>query len=98
MISLSPAVTDVSCCIAIKLLDATRCQGPATTIDTTSPQASEPARVYPSPDAPDRWVVEAPQAASEAIRSPVEFSGPNAQNLALRYAYEAFGGARFFPL
>jgi hypothetical protein len=25
------------------------------------------------------------------------FNGPNAQKMALSYAYEAFGGARFFP-
>jgi len=29
--------------------------------------------------------------------APLLFSGPNAQKLALRYAYEAFGSARFFP-
>ena len=57
----------------------------------------EPARVYPSPDAPDRWVVEAPTQATEAARKPMTFNGPNAQRQALSYAYEAFGGARFFP-
>ena len=57
----------------------------------------EPARVYPSPDAPDRWVVEAPIQATEETRKPVLFNGPNAQKQALSYAYEAFGGARFFP-
>jgi hypothetical protein len=57
----------------------------------------EPAKVYPSPDAPDRWVVEAPQVADEGVQQPVLFNGPNAQRQALSYAYEAFGGARFFP-
>jgi len=40
-------------------------------------------------------MVEAPAAA--AAPAPLLFSGPNAQKLALRYAYEAFGAARFFP-
>jgi hypothetical protein len=64
--------------------------------DTDSPelQVQEPARVYPAPDAPGRWIVEAPATAAAA---PMLFSGPNAQKLALRYAYEAFGRARFFP-
>jgi hypothetical protein len=57
----------------------------------------EPARVYPSPDVPGRWVVEAPVQATEAPPKPVTFNGPNAQKQALSYAYEAFGGARFFP-
>jgi hypothetical protein len=69
----------------------------ATTTCTATPRPSEPARVYPSPGRPDRWVVEAPAAANAAAREPVVFNGPNAQSLALRYAYEAFGSARFFP-
>jgi hypothetical protein len=32
-----------------------------------------------------------------AGRQPVQFNGPNALTLALRYAYEEFGSARFFP-
>ena len=63
--------------------------------DTMKARLREPARVYPAPDAADCWMVEAPAAASAAAT--MLFSGPNAQNLALRYAYEAFGCARFFP-
>ena len=62
---------------------------------TGEPRPGEPARVYPAPDAADCWMVEAPAAASAA--APMLFSGPNAQKLALCYAYEAFGCARFFP-
>jgi hypothetical protein len=51
--------------------------------------------VYPAPDAADCWMVEAPAAPSAP--APMLFCGPNAQNLALRYAYEAFGCARYFP-
>jgi hypothetical protein len=40
-------------------------------------------------------MVEAP--AEAAAPEPILFSGPNAQRRALRYAYEAFGCARFFP-
>jgi hypothetical protein len=58
---------------------------------------SEPAKVYPSPESEDRWIVEAPGWAPRPPREPVQFSGPNAVNLALRYAYEEFGSARFFP-
>jgi hypothetical protein len=64
-------------------------------IDT--PLRTEPAKVYPSPEVQDRWIVEAPGAARIPVREPVHFSGPNAVNLALRYAYEEFGSARFFP-
>ncbi|HLB98533.1 MAG TPA: hypothetical protein VJK90_12755 [Acetobacteraceae bacterium] len=63
--------------------------------DTIEPRAGEPARVYPAPDTDGCWLVEAPAAA--AAGAPLRFSGPNAQKLALRYAYEAFGSARFFP-
>lgn len=63
--------------------------------DTIAPRVREPARVYPAPDADGCWLVEAPAAA--CAPPPLRFSGPNAQKLALRYAYEAFGSARFFP-
>jgi hypothetical protein len=66
-----------------------------TDTDTIQPRVSEPARVYPAPDAADCWIVEAPSAATRP--KPLLFSGPNAQKLALRYAYEVFGSARFFP-
>ena len=45
----------------------------------------------------DRWVVEAPVTTAARKEKPHFFTGPNAQNLALRYAYEEFGSARFFP-
>jgi hypothetical protein len=57
---------------------------------------SEPALVYPAPEGADAWIVEAPAEATPT-RTPVSFTGPNAVNLALRYAYEEFGSARFFP-
>jgi hypothetical protein len=69
--------------------------GRQTDTNAIKPRVEEPARVYPAPDATGRWVVEAPAAA--AAPEPMLFSGPNAQKLALRYAYEAFGRARFFP-
>ena len=71
--------------------------GEADTLNEARRQAREPARVYPSPDAPDHWVVEAPRSATKSPPESVSFNGPNAQKRALRYAYEAFGGARFFP-
>jgi len=42
-------------------------------------------------------VVEAPKQAVDQGAAPRTFDGPNAQKQALSYAYEAFGGARFFP-
>ena len=50
----------------------------------------EPARVYPAPEADGRWIV-------EVTERQVQFRGPNALVLALRFAYEETGGARFFP-
>ena len=69
--------------------------GRQTNTDTIEQRVREPARVYPAPGADGCWIVEAPVAAMAA--EPRLFSGPNAQKLALRYAYEAFGSARFFP-
>lgn len=57
----------------------------------------EPARVYPAAEVRDRWIVEAPVTTDALRQKPHFFTGPNAQSLALRYAYEEFGGARFFP-
>jgi hypothetical protein len=53
--------------------------------------------VYPAPDHTGRWIVEAPAASSEQEHASTQFSGPHAMDLALRYAYEQFGSARFFP-
>jgi hypothetical protein len=58
---------------------------------------SEPAKVYPSPDDREQWIVEAPEETASQPRKAMQFAGPNALNLALRYAYEEFGSARFFP-
>jgi hypothetical protein len=66
-------------------------------LDVDTRLRTEPAKVYPSPEDQDRWIVEAPGPARVPEREPVHFSGPNAVNLALRYAYEEFGSARFFP-
>lgn len=67
----------------------------ATCIDR--PVASDPPLVYPSPETADHWIVEEPAVSPDLRRRPVTFTGPNALNLALRYAYEEFGSARFFP-
>lgn len=64
-----------------------------------SPEGSataDPPLVYPSPDSADLWIVERPLR-EQAEPSLMTFSGPNALNMALRYAYEEFGSARFFP-
>ena len=60
------------------------------------PHRHEPAKVYPARDVEGRWIVEAPGPTQPSHR-PASFGGPNALNLALRYAYEEFGSARFFP-
>jgi hypothetical protein len=72
-----------------------RVGGRQTDTDAIEQRVREPARVYPAPGAKGCWMVEAP--AGSTAPAPMMFSGPNAQKLALRYAYEAFGAARFFP-
>ena len=56
---------------------------------------SEPAKVYPAPNQPESWVVEAPDGvpAPEHVRL---FSGSAAQRQAVQFAHEAFGAARLF--
>jgi hypothetical protein len=61
------------------------------------PAAAGPPLVYPAPDTADHWIVEAPAQTPEVQREATTFTGPNALNSALRYAYEEFGSARFFP-
>jgi hypothetical protein len=64
-----------------------------------SPEGSvsaDPPLVYPSPDAADLWIVEKPLG-RQSQPSLMTFKGPNALTMALRYAYEEFGSARFFP-
>jgi hypothetical protein len=62
--------------------------------DREKDERSEPAQVYREAGV-DHWVVEAPRGAS--IEGKMAFTGPQAQQRALTYAYEKFGGARFFP-
>jgi hypothetical protein len=58
---------------------------------------AEPAKVYPAPDAEGRWIVEAPDLAheSDGQTAPL-FSDHGTATMALRYAYERYGRARFF--
>ena len=42
------------------------------------------------------WIVEPPRDRISAVEIKV-FTGPRAQQLALTYAYEEYGNARFFP-
>jgi hypothetical protein len=44
----------------------------------------------------DCWIVEPPRNMAHAVDKLV-FTGPRAQQLALTYAYETYGNARFFP-
>lgn len=64
---------------------------------TEGPATLDPPLVYPSPDTADHWIVAEPAVPPAQDRRPVTFTGPNALNHALRYAYEEFGSARFFP-
>ncbi len=66
-------------------------------MDGANTSRPEPARVYPARDATDRWIVEAPATSAAPDQPPTQFTGPHAQDLALRYAYEHYGSARFFP-
>jgi hypothetical protein len=56
-----------------------------------------PAKVYPDSDAPAGWVVEAPEwtAQPDGHTAPV-LSSHGSAALAMRYAFERSGGARFF--
>jgi len=64
----------------------------AEAMETVQLPRLEPARVYQSPEADGHWIVEIPEHARQ-----VQFNGPNALVMALRFAYEETGGARFFP-
>jgi hypothetical protein len=61
---------------------------------TSQPQAFR-SKVYRAKE-PDGWVVEPPRDMVSAVDK-VVFTEPRAQQLALTYAYEKFGNARFFP-
>jgi hypothetical protein len=56
---------------------------------------STPPRVYRAADVDD-WIVEPPHDRASAEGKMV-FTGSRAQHLALTYAHERFGNARFFP-
>ncbi len=64
------------------------------TFNAQKDDRAEPAQVYRDADL-DHWVVEASLNASSEGK--VTFTGPRAQQRALTYAHEKFGGARFFP-
>lgn len=55
----------------------------------------EPAKVYPASEEPGCWVVEAPSGAN-ATQPTRRFSGNAAQQQAVQFASEAFGGVRLF--
>jgi hypothetical protein len=52
-------------------------------------------KVYPANEGED-WIVEPPRNMLSTIDK-IVFTGSRAQQLALTYAYERFGNARFFP-
>jgi hypothetical protein len=56
---------------------------------------SEPPLVYRGADADD-WIVK-PAEDTISGGGKMVFKGPKAQHLALTYAHERFGNARFFP-
>lgn len=56
---------------------------------------SEPPQVYCVADTQDQWVVDPPRNAPSSEGRKV-FTGSQAQYLALVYAHEKFGNARFF--
>jgi hypothetical protein len=58
------------------------------------PQIASLPKVYPASRERDRWLVEPPRTGLDRdIRA---FSGPNAQVMALGFAFERYGQARVF--
>jgi hypothetical protein len=57
---------------------------------------SEPPQVYRVADTTDHWVVDPPRTWMSSEGRMI-FIGSRAQYLALVYAHEKFGSARFFP-
>jgi hypothetical protein len=53
-------------------------------------------KVYRSKDDKCGWIVEPPRNLT-STEGKMTFKGSKAQQLALTYAYEKFGNARFFP-
>jgi hypothetical protein len=53
-------------------------------------------KVYRSKDDKCGWIVEPPRNLTSTVGK-MTFNGAKAQQLALTYAYEKFGNARFFP-
>jgi hypothetical protein len=71
---------------------------PAGLVETPQPSAPVQvfrSKVYRAGETHD-WVVEPPRDQVAAVGKMV-FTGPKAQQLALTYAYETYGNARFFP-
>jgi hypothetical protein len=66
-------------------------------VDEPRPARSQVFRskVYRAKETHD-WIVEPPRDRASAVDIKV-FTGPRAQQLALTYAYEEYGNARFFP-
>lgn len=73
---------------------------PVTSGSTDDDLASTEPQIYRSKvyraNEGDDWIVEPPQNMLSEIDKMV-FTGSRAQHLALTYAYERFGNARFFP-
>lgn len=60
------------------------------------PAQPGPARVYALPGDDECWLVEPPDSLV-CPREPVAFRGRHGLTMALQYAFETFGAARFFP-
>jgi hypothetical protein len=63
--------------------------------DRVAPEQVFRAKVYRAKQTED-WIVEPPRDRVADVDKMV-FTGPQAQQLALTFAYETFGNARFFP-
>jgi len=91
------------CCIAAYVIDPfTDPNWPEQmTADFQRDTPTPPPRVYRADGETELWIVDPPAqtqphtACTQAEK--VTFTGPRAQIQALRYAYETFGNARFFP-
>ena len=66
----------------------------------TGKQHATPAQVFRSKvyraQEDHSWIVEPPRDVASSVNK-IVFTGPRAQQLALTYAYETYGNARFFP-
>ena len=57
-------------------------------------ESPSPAKVYPASKERDRWMVDPPR--TSADRESRAFTGPNAQVMALDFAFNQYGQARVF--